>query len=727
MSNEACEPTKVAPGAFVKRFALLVLVIVCAFVPLAWAQTLPPNIVVILADDLGYGDVGFNGCPDIPTPNIDAVASNGVLCSSGYVAHPFCSPSRAALLTGRYQQRFGHENNPQFDASNPRLGLPMSELLLPQILKPAGYVCGAIGKWHLGAALNFHPLQRGFDEFFGFLDGSSEYFNAVVLRGEKEVRESAYLTDAFTREAESFITRHTTQPFFLYLAYNAPHAPYEATQSYLDRVAFIPDPDRRTLAAMMVAVDDGVGGVVQTLKDHNLLNNTLIFFLSDNGAPEQTFTRNLPLRGYKAEVYEGGIRVPFAVQWSGRLPANIIFDAPISSLDIVSTAAAAANISLPTDRVYDGLNVIPYLAGEQTIPERTLFWRVFGLGVDEGPPGSLDTTYAVRSGSFKLVQEKSTPGVPSLYDLSNDISETNDLALSLPKTVNSLQRKFAHWNSSTIPPLWQFSTDFLGKFPLSLVLAGDWDGFNIGDANAPWLLTTSTAPGLPPTPDGINWFTSTVHVAASGGDTTPGTHSFALVGGKSYLNQWGGVTIQIDDTTSIPFFSGSALGPTNRISLDDGFYYSFRYLDPKTELQDNLTLAVMKTSAPPVTVSRLAQRPRDPRPGDPVVISIATSQPKSAEERIYVRWTTDSFITSTLVEASGSGVKYSATIPAQPAGAFVQYSIITSTADFASVLTSGIIDPLILATTGPFNASVNATVSIPTLTPVPHFQTCSRR
>jgi arylsulfatase A-like enzyme len=294
------------PTAIRKRVLLPLLLSVFAFVSSALAQTVPPNIIVILADDLGYGDVSFNGCPDYATPNIDSIASNGVLCTNGYVTHPFCSPSRAALLTGRYQQRFGHEEQPQGDDTNPRLGLPETEITLPQILKPAGYACGTIGKWHLGYTSNLQPLQRGFDEFFGFLGASSSYYNAQLLRGSAHITETAYLTDAFTREGVSFINRHATAPFFLYLAYNAVHAPHDTPpQTYLDRVANITDPARKNYAAMVIALDDGVGQVLQTLQAQNILDNTLIFFLSDNGAVEQSFTRNYPLRGYKLNVLEG--------------------------------------------------------------------------------------------------------------------------------------------------------------------------------------------------------------------------------------------------------------------------------------------------------------------------------------------------------------------------------------------------------------------------------------
>jgi arylsulfatase A-like enzyme len=682
-----------------KAFRLPWILTICAFATSGWAQTVPPNIVVILADDLGYGDVGFNGCPDIPTPNIDSLANNGVRCTNGYVTHPFCSPSRAALITGRYQHRSGYEAQPVGDDSNPRLGLPIQELLLPQMLKPAGYVCGAIGKWHLGAAPNLLPTNRGFDEFFGFVKGSSVYYNAMLLRNTTPLTESAYLTDAFTREGVSFINRHATQPFFLYLAYNAVHEPYDQPPTmYMDRVANIADPNRRNFAAMVVALDDGVGQVMQTLQAQNLLDHTLVFFLSDNGSPGTFFTHNDPLRGYKFDALEGGIRVPLAVQWTGRLPAHIVYDEPVSSLDIVPTAAAAAGVSLPTDRVYDGLNIMPYLAGEQVSPVRTLFWRWFGLGPDS--PAPQNTIWAVRSGPLKLVTERAKDyQPPALYNLLDDIGETKDLAAVQPAAVKSLTRRYAQWTLDTIPPLWQGNnSDFL-----PLVLAGDWNGFKKGDPNLPWNLTTISAPDPQGTPDAFDWLTNTIHVARTGGDTKPGLHSFVLIGAGSYAKQWGGVTINIDNTTGIPFFSGNALGPTNTISLEEG-YYSFRILQRLSHVDVEMKLAVMKTSASPISVSRSGQTPTEPTPNDPITVGIATNQAKSVEERIYLRWSTDLFITSHLIEAEGSGVNYSATIPPQPAGTLVLYTIITSTADLSAYSTSGMIDPLILATTGVFNA-----------------------
>src|SRR6266550_2727979 len=270
-----------------------------------------------------------------------------------------------------------------------------------------------------------------------------------------------------------------------------------------------------------------------------------------------------------------------------------------------------------------------------------------------------------------------------------------------------------------IAPLWQ-----LQSTPLSgMVLAGDWNAFNIGDPSAPWSLTRSTAPGAQGTPDGFDWFANTIHVAATGGDTTPGLHSFVVVGG-SYSRQWGGATINIDATTSVPFFSGNTLGPTNSISLQDGFYYSFRILDWR--LNANLTLAVMKTSAPPVSVSVASQTPTAPTSNDPVFVSIVTSQPKSVEERIYLRWSTDTYITSHMVEPVGSGVNYSAVIPAQPAGTSVQYCITTSTVDLSQLFTAATIDFLTLATTSnthyvvaPGATATPTPTTTPSVTPTP--------
>jgi len=683
------------------RYLFLPVLLTYFFVGVLRAQQ--ANIVLILADDLGYGDVSFNGRSDYLTPNIDGLASNGTWLSSGYVTHPFCSPSRAALLTGRYQQRFGHENQPDDG------GLPLGELLLPQLLKPAGYFCGAIGKWHLGSGLGYRPLQRGFDEFYGFLGPSSVYFNAPLFRGDAPVTETAYLTDALTREAVSFIHRHAAQSFFLYLAYNAPHLPYDVPpQTYLDRVANISDPDRRTYAAMVTALDDGVGKVLQALRDNNLTDNTLIFFLSDNGAPLNSVTSNLPLQGGKLDTLEGGIRVPFAIQWSGHLPAGLVYGEPVSSLDIVATAASAAGLSLPSDRPYDGLDLIPYLTGQQVMPKRGLFWRWFGLGA-MGPRGSVDTIYAMRQGSLKLVRDRALGnGDPQLYNLDSDIGETQDLSVSRPADLQALKALYNGWETQLIAPLWALPNVWQ---PSPIVLVGDWNGYN-KYAASPWALTRIRPLDGKPTPDGYTWFVTTVHAATTGGDTTPGLHSFAVMANNSYSRQWGGVTINVDGTTTLPSSSGTSLGSTNSISLEDGFYYSFRLIKEYDPDNQTRRLTTMKTSAPPVTVSRSGQTPAAPTPNDVVTIQILTSQPKSPQERIFLRWSTDTFVTSHMTEAVGSGMTYSAQIPPQPAGTAVQYCIATSTSDLSQLSASGAIDLLTLETSSVFKF-VNENPGIP--------------
>jgi arylsulfatase A-like enzyme len=679
---------------------------ILAFITSVNAQQSPPNILIILADDLGYGDVSFNGCPDYVTPNMDSIATNGALCKNGYVMYPLCSPSRAALMTGRYEQRFGFEKQLLPEQGNPRLGLPNSEATLAELLRPAGYACGAIGKWHLGSAPNLVPNSRGFDEFFGFLGAASRYYNANLYRNTTRVTESSYLTDAFTREAVSFINRHQAQPFFLYLAYNAVHNPYDRPpQRYMNRVQNITDPARRIYAAMVLALDDGIGRVLQTLQADNLLNNTLIFFLSDNGAPDHGFTRNLPLRGYKDDVLDGGIHVPFAIQWTGTVPANVVYRKLIASLDIVSTAASAAGVSLPGDREYDGLNVLPFLTGQQNSPRRTLFWRDFGLG-DNGPPGSKITIWAVRDGALKLVTSRATVhNAPALYDLHNDIGETTDLASAQPSEVSRLRNLYDQWQTKLIAPLWQLDKDWQ---LVPVVLAGDWNNFNKDDHAAPWKLTKISAPAVGGTPDGYTWFVNTIHVASQGGDTTPGTHLFTVIGQNSYATQWGGEAINIDNTTVIPFFSGNELGPTNSITFDDGYYYSFRLLDRDGQGHARpMELAVLKTAAPPVSITRSGQTPAVPTASQPVVVNIALSHSKSPQEHVYLRWSTDTFVTSHMVPATGSGTSYSATIPGQPSGTAVQYSLLTSTAHLSSAIYSGVIDPLALSVSVNFKYVVN--------------------
>ncbi|MEQ1853407.1 MAG: sulfatase-like hydrolase/transferase [Chthoniobacteraceae bacterium] len=413
-----------------------------------------PNIIVISADDLGYADVGFNGCKDIPTPHIDSLAKHGVRCTNGYVSHPFCSPTRAGFMTGRYQHRFGHENNPAWLPEDPKIGLPVDQITLPQVLQKAGYVTGAVGKWHLGAHPQFHPNARGFTEYFGFLGGGHNYlpgmkggveYNIPVVRNQEPVEVKEYMTDELSREAAAFVTRHKAAPFFLYLAYNAVHTPLQAPEKYLSRFSKITDERRRTYAAMTSAMDDGIGQVLAAVKDAGIEKDTMIWFFSDNGGPPPNVapTDNAPLRGHKGSVLEGGIRVPFAVQWRGHLPEGAVYAQPVSSLDVFATAAALAGAQTPPDRKMDSVNILPHLLGEVKTPLHDwLHWRTGG-----------GATWSVRKGPYKLVHLGA--GAEQLYDLDADIAEAKDLAAEKPDLVEQLRKGHEAWNAELIAPIFE--------------------------------------------------------------------------------------------------------------------------------------------------------------------------------------------------------------------------------------------------------------------------------
>lgn len=422
-----------------------------------------PNVIVLLADDLGYGDIGVHGAKDIATPHIDSLARHGVRCTNGYVSGPYCSPTRAGLLTGRYQQRFGHEFNPVLLGFGGKgQGLPQSEVTLAQMLRAAGYRTGIVGKWHLGEEDVFHPNNRGFDEFFGFLAGQHSYFDAEdkrtgpLLRGKRAVPLKGYLTDVFAEEATGFIERHKDRPFFLYLAFNAVHTPMEAPEAALKPFAKTADPTRRTYLAMLARMDEAIGQVLAKLRELNLEEDTLIFFLSDNGGPTTKFapngSRNGALRGSKGDTWEGGIRVPFLIQWKGRLPAGKIYGPPVISLDIVPTATAAAG----ADRNLDGANLLPFLEGKkQESPHAALYWR-FG------------TQMAIRKGDWVLVRPslgkkeyENIAAKPMLFNVTTDISQEHDLAARHPERVRELQADWDRWNATLSEPRWPAT--FQGK------------------------------------------------------------------------------------------------------------------------------------------------------------------------------------------------------------------------------------------------------------------------
>ena len=411
-----------------------------------------PNIIIILTDDQGYSDVGFNGSKDILTPHLDEIAKKGVIFSNGYVTHPYCSPSRAGLMTGRYQQRFGHEHNVPFTPQDSTMGTPKNKIFLSNVLKDAGYKTCAIGKWHLGDHPNFLPPQRGFDHWFGFSGGSMNYWGYPyeknktmhVQRNGKNINHNDlnYLTDDFTNEALSFIEHNHDNPFFMYLSYNAPHSPDHTTKQYLKKSEHIENGIRSVYAAMIAGVDEGVGKINSLLTNLGLRENTLIIFLSDNGGRLDA-ANNGQFRGHKGMLFEGGIRVPFTMSWPAKLPKNITYTQPISSLDIFSTSLAAADIKVNKNLQLDGKNLIPYLKNKvKTPPHEILFWRVAN-----------GEEYAVRKGNFKLIKSAYKKNT-MLFDLSNDEMETKDISLENPKIYKKLKSLYNKWDKDLALPKW---------------------------------------------------------------------------------------------------------------------------------------------------------------------------------------------------------------------------------------------------------------------------------
>ena len=431
-----------------------------------------PNFVILLADDLGYCGTELYSCDEIPTPNIRRIAENGVTFTDGYVTAGTCSPSRAGLLTGRYQQRFGFEFNtgPARLTFEEKRGLPEGERTIADILGEAGYATGLVGKWHQGNTEGFHPTERGFNEFFGFLPGARAYFEKsadsaaaasrrvasdhpqarlqnieqisdlnALYRGRERVSEAEYLTDAFAREAVSFIERHRDDPFLLYVAFNAPHTPIEATTEYVERFSHIADPHRRIYAAMVSSLDDAVGRILDTLEHAGLAEDTLVVFLSDNGCAVYTQAcTNDPLRLGKLFLFEGGTRVPFAMQYPRRIDGGQVYRHPVSSLDILPTLAALAGGLLPADRETDGRDLMPFLSGEESPPQDALFWR---NGENK----------AVRQGNWKLFWNQRHAW---LFDLSEDIGEITNLAGEHPQKVKALQGLHRDWETGMVDPLW---------------------------------------------------------------------------------------------------------------------------------------------------------------------------------------------------------------------------------------------------------------------------------
>jgi len=430
---------------------LLVVVSFGAFIRVEEAQPLKkakPNIVIILSDDQGFGDVSYHEHPEeINTPAIDKLAAHGVVFTNGYASAYVCAPTRAGLLTGRYQQRFGF-----YKASDSRVGMPLSEITLADVLKKEGYTTGAFGKWHLGLTNEYHPCNRGFDEFYGFLGhGAHDYFDyscaedaddihQCIYRNFNTISDKGYLTDNLAKEACTFISKNVNEknPFFLYLPFNAVHTPMQAPEEDIARFN-TGDKKRDILLAMLYRMDVAIERVIGTLKKEGVYDNTIIFFLSDNGGAKASSANNLPLRDFKQSVYEGGLRVPFIMSWPGKFK-HAVCDEPVISIDIMPTICAALNIELPNDRIYDGKNILPAIFGDLKQPIHSELYF-----------DGNEISWAVREGDWKLLSSKYNN--LELYNLDADLSEQNNIAVQNPKKTFELKSKYEKWRSEMGTPI----------------------------------------------------------------------------------------------------------------------------------------------------------------------------------------------------------------------------------------------------------------------------------
>lgn len=414
-----------------------------------------PNVLLILADDLGYQDLGFQGSPDILSPNLDRLAANGIRFTDGHVTASVCSPSRAGLITGRYQQRFGHESN---SPPSPH-GMDLDEVTLAQKMKQAGYRTSIIGKWHLGHLESQYPTARGFDHFYGLREGSRSYFydpkkndksgsHKGIEENGQQVAFEGYLTDVLGDKAIDFIQAESAQPFFLYLSFTAPHGPMHGTEEDIARFSHIKDEKRRIYAAMIWAMDRAIGKVIAALDAQGATDNTLIWFLSDNGGPQNNGSSNLPLAGHKGIKFEGGIRVPFILHWKDRFPKGDVFAPMVSALDILPTSVAAASGDLKSERPLDGVDLLPYLDKvKQGAPHDTLYWHKLWFS-------------AMREGPWKLIYVQDYGY--ALYNLSDDLGERNNLARIHPERVERMKEHLNSWKSELMDPPWREAEKYFG-------------------------------------------------------------------------------------------------------------------------------------------------------------------------------------------------------------------------------------------------------------------------
>ena len=450
---------------------VLIILLLCLPATIASA-TSKPNIIVIMADDLGYKDLGVYGCKDIPTPHLDKLANDGVRLTSGYVTWPMCGPSRAGFLTGKDQSKFGYYENVSapFD---PKQGLPKIDTIA-SLLKKQGYVTGGVGKWHMGTTNDQHPNAMGFDDWFGFLGGGLMYFpldhptykgrftpikrplnmkylqhTMPVIHNREPVEWKQYLTRELTDAGIRFLEKSSDEPFFLFMSYNAPHLDLEAPEETIakfpsEKMTKIPGvkpADRSVYAAMVWEMDQGIGQLLTKLDELGLTENTVVWFLSDNGGMRKT-SDNRPLRGTKGAPHEGGIRVPMFVRWPGKTPVGKVLDDPITSLDITATSVAMAGGD-PESAGLHGKDIRSYLTqASKEPPHETLYWHTARGPASQG---------VIRDGDFKLIIGKK--GV-ELYNLKEDLEETTNLAKNHPEKVQSMKARWMKWDQDKAPPLW---------------------------------------------------------------------------------------------------------------------------------------------------------------------------------------------------------------------------------------------------------------------------------
>ena len=438
------------------RRKVLFVACLCMLTMLACKAKEKPNVIIIITDDSGYTDFSCYGNKDWKTPNVDRIAKEGVKFTDGYVTESVCSPSRAGLMSGRYQQKFGHEMNMVGGyvglTDESILGLPTSETLLPVHFKKQGYKTAAIGKWHLGETEKFHPNKRGFDFYYGMLGGGASYFEEK--RGKNEPIEKngvpqtniPYLTDLFGEEAIKWIDDNKKDPFFMYLSFNAVHGPLQAKQEDFDKLPHIKDKKRRILGAMHVALDRQIGNLLDYLEKEKLDENTLIFFINDNGGPLDIGAINGNLRGRKGTCMEGGIRVPYMMKWPGKIKPNTEYTRPVSALDIFATSLAVIGADT-TGVKMDGVNLLPYLDGKKKEdPHKQLFWR-------------RQFYAAIREGDWKLVRLRDRS--PMLFNLKEDVNERNDLSQTHREKVDYLMQQLFNWENTLTYPLWRTKYKYL--------------------------------------------------------------------------------------------------------------------------------------------------------------------------------------------------------------------------------------------------------------------------